>query len=37
MQGTADPLLRGPVAAPSGAKLNRPDQLSFTESRFTVP
>lgn len=37
MQGTADPLLRGPVAAPSGAKLNRPDQLSFTEPRFTVP
>jgi arylsulfatase A-like enzyme len=37
MNSTADPLLNGPVPAPSGAKLNRPDQLSFTEPRFTVP
>jgi N-sulfoglucosamine sulfohydrolase len=37
MQSTHDPLLAGPVPAPSGARLNRPDQLSFTEARFTVP
>ncbi len=37
MSSTADPLLHGPVPAPSGAMLNRPDQLSFTEPRFTVP
>lgn len=37
MTATHDPLLNGPVPAPSGAKLNRPDQLSFTEPRFTVP
>jgi N-sulfoglucosamine sulfohydrolase len=37
MKATRDPLLRGPVKAPSGAKLNRPDQLSFTEPRDTIP
>lgn len=37
MKSTNDPLLKGPVPAPSGAKLNRSDQLSFTEPRFTVP
>jgi N-sulfoglucosamine sulfohydrolase len=37
MKTTKDPLLEGPVKAPSGAKLNRPEQLSFTEPRFTVP
>jgi len=37
MKATRDPLLEGPVKAPSGAKLNRPDQLSFTEPRYTVP
>lgn len=37
MKATRDPLLEGPVPAPSGAHLNRPDQLSFTEPRYTVP
>ncbi len=34
---TADPLLDGPVAAPSGAILNTPDQRSPDEPTFTVP
>jgi N-sulfoglucosamine sulfohydrolase len=37
MTATHDPLLQGRVPAPSGARLNRPDQLSFTEPRDTIP
>jgi hypothetical protein len=37
MKSSGDPLLSGSVPAPSGATLNRPDQASFTEPRFTVP
>jgi hypothetical protein len=31
MRETEDPLLHGPVAAPEGAELNRPDQVSPAE------
>ncbi len=37
MQRTDDPLLHGPVPAPSGAQLNDPDGLSPQEPVFVVP
>jgi N-sulfoglucosamine sulfohydrolase len=36
MQASADPLLDGPVRAPDGVRLNRPDQISPEEPTFTV-
>jgi arylsulfatase A-like enzyme len=36
MQATDDPLLRGPVAAPSGAELNDPDGTSHREPTWIV-
>jgi hypothetical protein len=35
MRETNDPLLDGPVAAPSGVRLNRQDQLSADEPTYT--
>lgn len=37
MRQTDDPLLRGPVPAPSGAQINDPDGLSPKDPRITVP
>jgi arylsulfatase A-like enzyme len=37
MQETDDPLLAGPVPAPSGAILNTPDQRSAADPTITVP
>jgi hypothetical protein len=36
MQSTQDPLLDGPVPAPSGAKVNDPDGISPGETTRTV-
>ena len=36
MQDTDDPLLEGPVAAPPGAVLNAPDQLSAADPTYVV-
>jgi N-sulfoglucosamine sulfohydrolase len=36
MEDTSDPLLEGPVAAPTGAQLNAQDQLSADEPTYTV-
>jgi hypothetical protein len=36
MKATDDPLLRGPVPAPHGAKVNNPDGLSPKEPTDTV-
>jgi arylsulfatase A-like enzyme len=36
MRESHDPLLDGPVAAPSGVRLNRQDQISAEEPTFTV-
>jgi arylsulfatase A-like enzyme len=37
MQATDDPLLRGPVPAPSGAELSDPDSVSHWEATWIVP
>ena len=37
MRATDDPLLHGPVPAPSGAELNDPDGLSHREPTWIVP
>ncbi|MEA3344802.1 MAG: sulfatase [Chloroflexota bacterium] len=37
MQATDDPLLRGPVPAPSGARVNDPDGLSPREPTQVIP
>jgi N-sulfoglucosamine sulfohydrolase len=37
MRETSDPLLRGPVPAPSGAQVNDPEGLSPREPTLTVP
>jgi len=37
MQGTGDPLLRGPVPAPAGARVNDPDGLSPREPTIAIP
>ncbi len=37
MRATNDPLLRGPVPAPHGAKVNDPDGISPQEPTLTVP
>ncbi len=37
MDATDDPLLRGPVPAPSGAKYNDPDGLAPNDPTLTVP
>jgi len=37
MKETDDPLLKGPVPAPSGAKVNDPDAVSPNEPTITVP
>ena len=37
MQATDDPLLHGPVPAPSGAELNDPDGLSHWEPTWVMP
>ena len=36
MQDTSDPLLEGPVVAPTGARINAQDQLSADEPTYTV-
>jgi arylsulfatase A-like enzyme len=36
MRDSADPLLDGPVPAPPGVRLNRPDQVSAEEPTYTV-
>jgi hypothetical protein len=36
MVDTSDPLLDGPVPAPTGAQLNAQDQLSADEPTYTV-
>lgn len=36
MSETNDPLLNGPVAAPPGAELNDPDQVSPSDPRHIV-
>jgi hypothetical protein len=37
MRETDDPLLKGPVPAPSGTQINDPDGLSPKDPRITVP
>ena len=37
MRATDDPLLKGPVPAPSGAIVNDPDGLSWQDPTHTVP
>ncbi|MCD6506819.1 sulfatase [Candidatus Poribacteria bacterium] len=37
MRATDDPLLKGPVPAPSGARVNDPDGLSPTEETIVIP
>jgi hypothetical protein len=37
MQATNDPLLRGPVPAPHGARYNDPDEISPGDPATTAP